>query len=108
MSAASRPASPGTYRRALSSLSVESLHGELARIKLSCNKLKETNAELEGHPGEDWALEAIEENEAVLRRCVWRVEAIGDALESRGFRRPAGEQHVSHGAELGDEHGIRL
>ncbi|CCG85117.1 protein of unknown function [Taphrina deformans PYCC 5710] len=85
--ATTRAPTPVSYSIALQDLTVPQIHAELSRLSNSETRLRETNTELnkEEYRDEQFAVEAVSENEAVLQSYEWRREIIGYELRRRGL-----------------------
>lgn len=85
--AATRSPSPASYALAVSDLTTPQIDAELSRLALSEQKLISTNETLssEEWKEEDFAREAIRENEELLSSYVWRRGVIREELEKRGL-----------------------
>lgn len=85
--ATTRAPTPVSYSIALQDLTVPQIQAELSRLSNSETRLRQTNAELskEEYKGEQFAIDAVSENAAVLESYVWRREIISYELRRRGL-----------------------
>lgn len=81
-----RAPSPISYSLALQDLPLDAIHAELSRLATSEFHLRSTISQLSvpEYQTQNWAIEAIQENEDVLQRYTWRREIIGYELRKRG------------------------
>lgn len=100
--AIARAPTPVSYSMAIQDLPVEQIHAELSRLFVSEQRLEETNAQLlaEEFKEEEFAKEAVKENQEVIASYVWRREIIVYELRRRGFTIPGQEADTSAGIEL--------
>lgn len=104
--AIARAPTPVSYSMAIQDLPVEQIHAELNRLYISEQKLQETNDQLlaEEFKDEEFAIEAVKENEGVIASYVWRREIIVYELRRRGFTLPEqGKKVVEEDSSAGVE-----
>ncbi|KAI9790515.1 MAG: hypothetical protein M1816_005022 [Peltula sp. TS41687] len=110
MSATAPSITARAFALALHDLPLENLYLKAAELYNSLNHLRDSNAQLQPYAeaGDRECLDAVQENEEVIRRMEERIGLLRREVERRGFRwTEVGEEDkvVARGGQVGDGDG---